>query len=215
MLASVRFRRGSFAAAPTVRMPSKEEILMDTPMIPILLERLEKLERSNRRLKLGGLVLLVSLAAIGVMGQARPQLQTVEAQEFVVKDAGGAVRARLGTSPAAASLSLFHDGGRVSLVASGGRGQGAHLAISDAAGKIKGLLLLNPETVGLYLSPVDATGPPKAPRVVFEVLNQGPGGFALYDRNGQTRARFGADSDDGASQATILDASGRLVWKAP
>jgi len=180
---------------------------MDTPMIPILLERIEKLERSNRRLKLGGLVLLVGLAAIGVMGQAR-QPQTVEAQEFVVKDAGGVVRA-------AASLSLFHDGGRVSLVASGGRGQGAHLAISDAAGKIKGLLLLNPETVGLYMSPVDATGPPKAPRVVFEVLNQGPGGFALYDRNGQTRARFGADSDDGASQATILDATGRSIWKAP
>jgi len=187
---------------------------MDTPMIPILLERIEKLERSNRRLKLGGLVLLVGLAATGVMGQAR-QPQTVEAQEFVVKDAGGVVRARLGTSPAAASLSLFHDGGRVSLVASGGRGQGAHLAISDAAGTIKGLLLLNPETVGLYMSPVDATGPPKAPRVVFEVLNQGPGGFALYDRNGQTRARFGADSDDGASQATILDATGRSIWKAP
>jgi len=187
---------------------------MDTPMIPILLERIEKLERSNRRLKLGGLVLLVGLAAIGVMGQAR-QPQTVEAQEFVVKDAGGVVRARLGTSPAAASLSLFHDGGRVSLVASGGRGPGAHLAISDAAGKIKGLLLLNSETVGLYMSPVDATGPPKAPRVVFEVLNQGPGGFALYDRNGQTRARFGADSDDGASQATILDATGRSIWKAP
>ena len=187
---------------------------MDTSMIPMLLERLEKLERSNRRLKLAGLVLVVGLAAIGVMGQARP-LQTVEAQEFVVKDAGGVVRARLGASQSAASLNLFHEGGRASLVVSGGRGQGAHLAISDAAGKIKGLLLLNPETVGLYMSPVDATGPPKAPRVVFEILNQGPGGFALYDRNGQTRVRFGADSDDGTSQATILDASGRLVWKAP
>ena len=188
---------------------------MDTSMIPTLLERLEKLERSNRRLKLAGLVLVVALGAIGVMGQARPPLQTVEAQEFVVKDAGGVVRARLGASQSAASLNLFHEGGRASLVVSGGRGQGAHLAISDAAGKIKGLLLLNPETVGLYMSPVDATGPPKAPRVVFEILNQGPGGFALYDRNGQTRARFGADSDDGTSQVTILDASGRLVWKAP
>ena len=45
---------------------------MDTPMIPILLERIEKLERSNCRLKLGGLVLLVGLAAIGVMGQTPP-----------------------------------------------------------------------------------------------------------------------------------------------
>lgn len=188
---------------------------MDTPMIPILLERLEVLERSNRRLKLGGLVLLVTLAAIGVMGQARPQLQTVEAQEFVVKDAGGVVRARLGASQSAASLSLFHEGGRVSLVALGGRGQGSHLAIEDAAGKIKGLLLLDSERAGLYLSPIDATGPPKAQRVVFEVSNQGPGGFAYYDRNGQTRAWLGAVSDDGSASAVVQDASGKQVWKAP
>src|SRR5262247_1150656 len=160
---------------------------MNAPMIPILLERIEKLEQSNRRLKLGGLVLLVGLAAIGVMGQARPPLQTVEAQEFVVKDAGGVVRARLDTSPSAASLNLFHEGGRASLVVSGGRAQGAHLAVADAAGKVKGLLL----------------------------LNQGTGGFAFYDRNGQTRALLGAVADDGSSTAIILDASGKPAWKAP
>ena len=64
---------------------------MDVSMIPGLLQRLEKLERSNRRLKLSGLVVLFGLLAFGVMGQARPPLQTVEAQEFVVKDAGGNV----------------------------------------------------------------------------------------------------------------------------
>jgi hypothetical protein len=196
-------------------MSSEEETPMDTSMIPTLLERLEKLERSNRRLKLAGLALVVALAAIGVMGQARPPLQTVEAQEFVVKDAGGVVRARLGASQSAASLNLFHEGGRASLVVSGGRGQGAHLAVADAAGKVKGLLLLSPETVGLYLSPVDATGPPKSPRVVFEVLNQGTGGFAFYDRNGQTRMLLGAVADDGSSTAIILDASGKPAWKAP
>src|SRR5215813_8466728 len=188
---------------------------MDASPNSLLLERIERLERSNRRLKLCGLVALLGLAGMLAMGQARPPLQAVEAQEFIVKDAAGVVRARLGASQAGAVLALSHEGGRVNLVASSGRGQGAHLAVSDPTGKVKGLLLLNPETVGLYLSPVDATGPPKSPRVVFEVLNQGPGGFALYDRNGQTRARFGADSDDGASQATILDATGRSIWKAP
>jgi hypothetical protein len=188
---------------------------MDASVIPTLLERLNRLERSNRRFKIGGLLVLVGLVAIGVMGQARPPLQTVEAQEFVVKDATGAVRARLGASQSAASLSLSHEGGRAGLVVSGGRGQGAHLTVADAAGKIKGLLLLSPETVGLYLSPVDATGAPKAARVVFEVLNQGTGGFAFYDRNGQTRALMGAVSDDGSPQGMLLDASGKPVWKAP
>ena len=83
---------------------------MDVSMIPVLMQRLDKLERSNRRLKLSGLVVLVGLVAFGLMGQARPPLQTVEAQEFVVKDAGGAVRARLGASPSAASLTLSHEG---------------------------------------------------------------------------------------------------------
>jgi hypothetical protein len=188
---------------------------MDVSMIPVLMQRLDKLERSNRRLKLSGLVVLVGLAAFGLMGQARPPLQTVEAQEFVVKDASGAVRARLGTSPTAASLTLSHEGGRASLVVSGGRGQGAHLAVSDSAGKVKGLLLLNPETVGLYLSPIDATGPPRSPRVVFEVLNQGTGGFAFYDKNGVTRALVGAVSDDGSSLMVVQDAAGKPTWKAP
>lgn len=182
---------------------------------PLLLERLERLERSNRRLKICGLVTLLGLAGVFAMGQARPPLQTVEAQEFVVKDASGVVRARLGTSQSAASLSLSHEGGRVNLVASGVRGQGAHLAMADGAGKIKGLLLLNPETVGLYLSPVDATGPPKSPRVVFEVLNQGSGGFGFFDRNGVARALMGAVSDDGGSFVSIFDPAGKQVWKAP
>ena len=188
---------------------------MDVSMIPVLMQRLDKLERSNRRLKLSGLVVLVGLAAFGLMGQAKPPLQTVEAQEFVVQDAGGAVRARLGASPSAASLTLSHEGGRASLVVLGGRGQGAHLTVSDSTGKVKGLLLLNPETVGLYLSPIDATGPPKSPRVVFEVLNQGTGGFAFYDKNGVTRALVGAVSDDGSSLMVVQDAAGKPTWKAP
>ena len=105
--------------------------------------------------------------------------------------------------------------GRASLVVSGGKGQGAHLAVSDSLGKVKGLLLLNPETVGLYLSPIDATGPPKSPRVVFEVLNQGTGGFAFYDKNGVTRALVGAVSDDGSSLMVVQDAAGKPAWKAP
>jgi hypothetical protein len=193
----------------------EEEILMDASIVPALLERLERLERSNRRLKICGLAVLLGVAAVGLMGQARPALQTVEAQEFVVKDAGGVVSARLGASQSGTILSLSHEGGRANLGVAGGRGQGAHLAISDSAGKVKGLLLLNPETVGLYLSPVDATGPPRSPRVVFEVLSQGTGGFAFYDRNGQTRALLGATADDGSSLVAVQDAAGKPVWKAP
>jgi hypothetical protein len=87
--------------------------------------------------------------------------------------------------------------------------------VTDSAGKVKSLLLVNPETVGLYLSPVDASGPPRSPRVVFEVLNQGTGGFAFFDRNGQSRAQVGSVSDDGSSQIMVLDAAGKPFWKVP
>ena len=200
-------------------MDASEEISMDASRdasgVTAVLERLERLERSNRRLKVSGLVVLLGLAAVGLMGQARPALQTVEAQEFVVKDAGGVVRARLGASQSGASLNLSHEGGRANLGVSGGRSQGAHLVVTDSAGRVKSLLLVNPESVGLYLSPVDASGPPRSPRVVFEVLNQGTGGFAFYDRNGQSRAQLGSVSDDGSSQVMVLDASGKPFWKAP
>src|SRR5713226_2779617 len=100
-------------------------------------------------------------------------------------------------------------------MASGGKGPGAHLSLADGSGKIKGLLLLSQEATGLYLSPVDATGPPRSPRIVFEVLAQGSGGFAVYDRAGQTRALLGAIADDGTSVGFLQDKDGKAVWKVP
>jgi hypothetical protein len=158
---------------------------------------------------------MLALAAAALMGQARATPVTVEAQEFVVKDPSGTVRARLGTSPGGASLNLLHDAGRASLVASPNKEQGTHLAFADVTGKIKGLFVLNQEAVGLYLSPVDATGAPRAPRAVFEVHNGGQGGFAVYDRNGNARALVGAIANDGTAVAVIQDRDGAITWKAP
>jgi len=188
---------------------------MDASANAGLLRRLERLERSNRRLKILAVVVLLGLGGIGVMGQARPPAQIVEAQEFIVKDASGNVRARLGSYTAGASLTLYHDAGRATLMASGGRGPGAHLSLADGSGKIRGLLLLSQEAAGLYLSSVDATGPPRSPRAVFEVLNQGTGGFAFYDKNGHTRALVGSIGDDGAAVAVLQDREGKTVWKVP
>ena len=57
----------------------------------VLMERLEKLEKQNRRLKQVGAVALVLAASILLMGQA-PARRTVEANEFILKDASGNVR---------------------------------------------------------------------------------------------------------------------------
>jgi hypothetical protein len=57
-------------------------------------ERLLRLEKQNRRLKQLGVAALIVVASALVMGQA-PANKTVEANEFVLRDASGRVRARL------------------------------------------------------------------------------------------------------------------------
>ncbi len=50
---------------------------LPTPDWPAVVERLEKLEKHNRRLKQRGAVALIIAAAVSLMGQASPQ-RTVE-----------------------------------------------------------------------------------------------------------------------------------------
>ena len=66
-----------------------------TPDWTAVVERLEKLERQNRRMKQVGAVALIIAAAVLLMGQASPN-RTVEANEFVLQDESGAVHGRFG-----------------------------------------------------------------------------------------------------------------------
>jgi len=119
-----------------------------------------------------------------LMGQARTPLQTVEAQEFVVKDAGEWFAPGLGHRPPGQPqpLSRRRTGESRRL---GRAGQAAHLPSPTQPARFKGLLLLNPETVGLYRLP---STPPsaKSPRVVFSA-EPGYRGFAFFDKKGVAR----------------------------
>jgi hypothetical protein len=53
-------------------------------------ERLARLERENRRLKVAGLLVLLMAASVFLMGQARPA-QRITAQAFTLTDQGGAI----------------------------------------------------------------------------------------------------------------------------
>jgi hypothetical protein len=75
-----------------------------------LQERLSKLEKQNRRFKHLGIAALVVPALLLVMGQA-PSKKTVEANEFILRDDNGNVRARLFMTPKETldSKALFPD----------------------------------------------------------------------------------------------------------
>ena len=59
-----------------------------------LLGRLVRLEKQNRRFKLLAVATLVGVPLLLVMGQASPK-KTVEANEFILRDDSGNIRARL------------------------------------------------------------------------------------------------------------------------
>jgi hypothetical protein len=59
-----------------------------------LLDRLARLEKQNRRFKLLAVATLVGVTLLLVMGQASPK-KTVEANEFILRDDSGNIRARL------------------------------------------------------------------------------------------------------------------------
>ena len=77
-----------------------------TPDLQAIVERLEGLERENRRLKRAGLAVLFLAAAGLLLGQARPS-RTVETEKFVLKDVSGNTRAMLGLVEGNALLVLY------------------------------------------------------------------------------------------------------------
>jgi hypothetical protein len=89
----------------------------DAPEMQAILQRIEALERANKRLKRTGLA--VGLAAVVVlgMGQGRPS-QTVEANRFVLVDSGGVKRAELALPGPNGVLSFFDSGGSPTTVLS-------------------------------------------------------------------------------------------------
>lgn len=74
-----------------------------------ILERVAALERENRRMKRAGFAGLLVAACLLLMGQARPR-GTVEASEFILRDANGAKTARLYNSPNGALLDFLGSG---------------------------------------------------------------------------------------------------------
>lgn len=89
---------------------------MTEPTIDALTTRLERLERESRRSKRAMLVALVGTLALALMGQAPPHRmpKSLEAEEFVLRDSRGQVRAALGTAQngSATMLQIFGENGK-------------------------------------------------------------------------------------------------------
>ena len=118
-------------------------------------ERLAALEKQNRRFKQLGAALLVLTACLALTGQA-PSKKIIEANQFVLRDDSGKLRARLSVEEKAstATFQLFEPNGTEKvLIDSGASGggtkitlSGAVIALSDNVGQ---LVFIGPDTLWL------------------------------------------------------------------
>jgi len=119
---------------------------MNEPTMETLARRLDRVERENRRLKVAGVVALAVIAGGVLMGQGIGKTappgkpgKIVGAEQFIVHDARGGVRAELGTLPnGTVRLVLYDRGnpGETRIILSAGPESSPALSFSDKAGKV-------------------------------------------------------------------------------
>ena len=179
-----------------------------------MLERLEQVERDNRRLRRYTTAMLVVVAMGLGLGAAliwysvRSGLPgsplTVSARQFVLRDAEGKVRGAWGLDEdGSVRLALSDAEGRqrvrLSLLQDGSAG----LSFADSADRKLAVLGLLPDhTTNLAL-----TDPAGIPRAVLGVASDGSSNLVFADRAGSTRAGLGVDSR-GLGTFSLADRSG-------
>ncbi|MFQ5929667.1 MAG: hypothetical protein ACE5MK_08200 [Acidobacteriota bacterium] len=168
-------------------------------------ERLNRLERENRRLKEAGALTLAAIAVVVIMGQAMPS-KVVEAEKFVVRDASGKVHAALGTvNKRAVSLALIDKNGNPRVVLG---------VLSDGS-----------PSLSFYDKDMNR-------RAVLGLRADDSPDLALLDRDRKLRARLSLNDEGSATlvfidsggkigaslirtRLSFFDKDGRVTWKAP
>jgi hypothetical protein len=182
----------------------------DNSELTTIMQRVEKLEKQNRRMKQIGITLIMVAASLLSMGQKSAVQRTVEANEFVLIDGNGHRRAALGSYGKAGdpsfslldekgavrmlllldkhdpSLSLYNGRSSILALGYGGRGTSPFQAM---AGSMAG--------DGPYIMMADKEG--------FQAVI----GSAAFEaaRTGETRQTSAA--------SVILFGKDKILWKAP
>lgn len=169
-----------------------------------LQERIVKLEQQNRRFKQLGAAALIVPALLLLLGQA-PSKKTVEANEFVLRDASGNVRARLSVATlpsgdaktSTAQFVLFDtQGSQRTKLDSGFSGTlvgagGAALTLTDGNGKDR-VYISADNNQGGVLSLLDQKGLPGAALTTLSAVlpDVNTKELILHDKSGDIRARL-------------------------
>jgi len=186
-------------------------------------DRLAALERDNRRWKLAGGFLALTLLASVSIGFVTPSAEIIEAERFVLKSADGTEMGSLGLDgqgnpmllmrkdKAYAALSLSAPG----LIIRGSDGKrGAFLGMDSSGSTLleltsdklqQGVKLATHEDGSSSVTLRDEAG---YPRATMEALATGDAIYTLRGEKGALRGTFGLDADGNVS-SLLLDSLGR------
>jgi len=193
--------------------PSPDQFRRQLRDIELLFtSRVEHLERENRRLRrlwMGTLVsvaLLLGLATALVIVAANHGLpgtiaDVIEARQYLLRDASGAIRGTWGTSDKGSMrLLLQAPGSKAGLSLAVLDGGASGITVRDTAGRSRAVLgLLPDQTVSLLLADENGTT-----RTVLSLIPGGASTLVFADRSGSAKAGLGVDSK-GQSTMTMSD----------
>lgn len=198
-------------------------------------DRLLKLEKQNRRFKQLGVAAMIGVAALVVMGQA-PSKKTNEANEFILRDDGGNIRARLSMGvpagaaigyPAAPQLVLIDEKGKERVQLNGDRFMGG-LSLYDQQERARGQFLESDGFgLGATLMMLDEQGQLQTRMKNGEVLAMNKietkhvdtfdadGYQAILGTADLVIPRTGESHKTSAASLVMFDKNKNVIWKAP
>ena len=192
-----------------------------------LYERVERLEKQNRWMKRMGVVAILPVVVLLVSGQAKVDTKkTVEANEFVLKDTNGVVRAKLGMGVALLTkngpgLVLYDEQGqeRASVAT---WGEQAKIYVSSGGSTTSSSMWAG--MPGKDGSGVGITGPSGVVRMNLDGAVVGGPQIGLEDKEGfETHigktdlvvTKSGKTEQTSAASAVMFDKEKKVLWSAP
>ena len=154
------------------------------PTLHCLIQRVERVEKQNRSLRITGLAILLMGFTTLLMGQAAPENEAIEVEEIILRDESGHVRVLMSAVRGEPRLSFF-DTNEQSRAVLTLVDEEPRLLLLDAQGKQRaGLAVLKEEPELALLDRNER-------RRVWLSLERGLQGLLLRDRNGNERVRMG------------------------
>jgi hypothetical protein len=198
-----------------------------------LKERLNRLERTNRRIKTGFIIAIVCVIAAASMGAQQATRKIIDSDEFVMRDAKGQIRARLFSDALGPHFVLYDSTGEAAAflqsdmleLVNAKRKQS--IALSMAGNNLSMLMSGNGQEVGFLTDPDGASltlnTKNDKEHVLLSIGGSGPAmelvdarGFETHVGSTETKTlRNGEKHQTSAASLIMFGQDGKVIWSAP